>query len=224
MRAVGYAPARMADPGTAAPRRWRGLERDERDAQRRRRLLDAGLELFGTAGYGATSIEALCAKANVATRSLYELFGGRDQLLVALYDELIAEIGEGVWAALDQDSDDLRKLVRDGVAAYLEPLVADERKGRVTQLEVVGISGDLETHRREAIRAFAAGIDERLERWQQRGLVEVRSGGLLTLVMSGGASEVLVDHLITPKRRRRPVRELVDELTRIWLLVLSGRP
>jgi hypothetical protein len=38
--------------------------------------------------------------------------------------------------------------------------------------------------------------------------------------MAGGASETLVDHLVTPKRQRRSLDELTDELTRVWLLLL----
>lgn len=210
----------MSDAAPPVARRWRGLEREERDEQRRRRLLDAALDLFGTDGYAATSIEALCARANVATRSLYELFGGREPVLTAIYDEIIGDVAAGVWAALDADTDDVATLVRGGIAAYLGPLVRDERKGRITQLEVVGVSPELERHRRDVIRAFAAGMNERLELWTQRGTIDIGDPGLVTLVMAGGASETLVDHLVTPQRQRRSLDELTDELTRVWLLLL----
>lgn len=36
---------------------------------RYRLLLRAGLELFGTRGYAATSIAALCSEASVSTRN-----------------------------------------------------------------------------------------------------------------------------------------------------------
>ena len=41
----------------------------------RARLLDAALELFGTAGYEATSIGALCREAKVSTRDFYRHVG-----------------------------------------------------------------------------------------------------------------------------------------------------
>ena len=50
-----------------APRRgYGGRSAAERRAERRERLLAAGLELFGTRGYAATSIERLCAAASVS--------------------------------------------------------------------------------------------------------------------------------------------------------------
>src|SRR6266536_445680 len=53
------------EPRQAVERRYRGRLPDERRAERRRRLLGAGLELFGTVGYHGTSIERLCAQAGV---------------------------------------------------------------------------------------------------------------------------------------------------------------
>ena len=63
---------------TIGQRRIRGLDAQQRLDERRRLLLDAGLELFGTAGYAATSVEQLCQAAYVSTRSFYELFPNKE--------------------------------------------------------------------------------------------------------------------------------------------------
>ena len=55
----------------------------------------------------------------------------------------------------------------------------------------------------------------------ERRLLPREDRGLLTLVLAGGISEALVDHLMTPKRRRRSLRALVDEISRIWLRAIS---
>lgn len=196
------------------------MEPAERDAQRRRRLLATALELFGTRGYLATPIEALCAQANVANRALYELFGSREAVLVTLYDEISAEVATGVATALGANPDDLRTHIRGGVAAFLEPLVTDERKGRIMQLEVIGISAEVERHRRAVIHRFIRLLDTELERLASLSLISPPVSPLVSLVMAGGITEVLVDHLLTSTSERQPPAHLVDEITVIWLAVL----
>ena len=51
-------------------RTYRGITPAQRQAARRERLMDAGLELFGTVGYARTSIRAVSAAAPPNTRYL----------------------------------------------------------------------------------------------------------------------------------------------------------
>ncbi len=203
----------------SADRRWRGMQREERDAQRRRRLLDAGLEAFGTSGYAAAPIEGLCASAGVATRSFYDLFGSREALLRAIYDEIIEAIARDMTAVFASDGQ-VRTQIRAAVTTYLSPLLADERKGRLTQLEAVGV-GELEAHRRVVIRRFADLIAGQLERWMQAGKIPVFELGLLPLILAGGVSEALVDHLLQAPAQRPAADDLIAEVTRVWLQVLG---
>ncbi len=50
-------------PDSPPARRYGGKSLEQRREERRRRLLDAGLELFGTQGFQHTTIEQLCATA-----------------------------------------------------------------------------------------------------------------------------------------------------------------
>ncbi|HEY5145458.1 MAG TPA: hypothetical protein VII82_01760, partial [Polyangiaceae bacterium] len=52
-------PARARASPAARTRVYRGQSNLERREERRDRLLAAGLDLFGTAGYAATSIEGI---------------------------------------------------------------------------------------------------------------------------------------------------------------------
>src|SRR5437879_3104754 len=72
-------------------RRYAGKTLEERDEERRARLLEAGLEVFGTVGYGASAIEVICSTARVATRDFYSLFGSKELLLRAVDDQIVAE-------------------------------------------------------------------------------------------------------------------------------------
>ena len=60
------------DPGGQAPVRTRAL--------------DAAAELVGTHGLSAATLEAIAAQAQCSVHSLYAAFGGRDELLRALFE------------------------------------------------------------------------------------------------------------------------------------------
>ena len=64
-------------------RTYGGESADDRLTRRRRQLLDAGLELFGTAGYRATTVRQLCREAKVSDRYFYEQFDSTEDLLLA---------------------------------------------------------------------------------------------------------------------------------------------
>ena len=53
----------MTQATTGRP--YGGRSPEERRADRRRRLLDAALDRFGTTGYASTSITELCSSAGV---------------------------------------------------------------------------------------------------------------------------------------------------------------
>ena len=85
-------------PGPSLPRRRR---RPQRIAQRRRRLLDAGLDLLGgRADPSELTVRAICRQAGLAARYFYESFADKDDLVAAVFDWVIAEIAATTQAAV----------------------------------------------------------------------------------------------------------------------------
>ena len=148
----------MPAPATDRARRYGGRSLEERRRERRRRLVDAGLALFGTDGFTNVTIPSLCAHAGVSPRHFYEEFATREELLRAVYDEVIASTHASVQAALTTAADDPRERTRASLDAFLHAYLDDPRRGRIACLEVVGVSAALERHRRSVIHQFAAVI------------------------------------------------------------------
>ncbi len=138
------------------PRRYRGRTPDERRTLRRQRLLDAALELFGTAGYQATSVERLCSTSGVTGRHFYEEFPSRAALLMALYDDIMAKGMVSVVEVVQSAPPRLNARLFAGVGAYVHLLLDDPRHARIVTAEVIGVSPELEEHRRAATEMFAA--------------------------------------------------------------------
>lgn len=207
--------------GADVGRPWRGQSPAERREARRGRLLDAALQLFGTAGYAATSLTALCSEAGVSPRHFYELYPGREQLLGDLYDGLVGELLQLVREAQEAAGDTVEEQVRAAIGAVVGHLTADVRRARVVQLEVVGVSASFEQHRHAVIAAFAATIDESYQRLAGLGLVRPRPFHLLATGLVGAVNEVLASWLLTVPQP--PADDLVPAVAEIFEAVF-GRP
>ncbi|WP_419997177.1 TetR/AcrR family transcriptional regulator [Streptomyces boninensis] len=162
----------MPGPGKRPTRGYAGRPAADRRAERRQRLLAAGLELFGGGpGYRGTSVAALCAKADLSTRQFYEEFGNLEEVLAVLHREGNARAEAAVLAALGTAPEgDVRARAAVAFRAYAESAATDPRRIRVLFAEVVGAGPALERQRIETrtrwvelIRAEAAAAVARGE-------------------------------------------------------------
>ena len=199
---------------------WRGSARSSRDETRRRRLREAALELYGTNGYPATTVQSICRQAKVSSRSFYELYPQQEELLADLYRELNQEVMEGISHARVADGETLEHFVREMVAKALTPMLSDDRKARVLEVESVGISDELEQHRREAYRALARAIDEAFMALAVAGMSREAPGGLTSLILVGGITEALVQRVQTPRAKRTPPEVFIDQVSEVALRLL----
>lgn len=135
-------------------RSYGGESADDRLARRRRQLLDAGLELFGTAGYRATTVRQLCREAKVSDRYFYEQFDTTEDLLLAVYDECTARLEAAALAALGDPGDGVQDVARRGLDAFLAVVEADPRLARVVWFEVLGVSARVESAYLARMQAF----------------------------------------------------------------------
>ena len=143
----------MASAGQAA-RLYRGIDPSERRAQRRERLLDAGLDVFGTHGYASSSIRTVSAAASLNSRYFYESFSDREDLLYFVYKRIVSEVAAAVVEVTTRE-ETIEQQAYEGLRAAWTILTEDPRKARVLALEVVGVSDRLERFRRENRHAFA---------------------------------------------------------------------
>lgn len=189
-----------APPDQVEGRPWRGLSPQERRDARRRRLLDAALELFGTKGYAATSLTALCAAGGVSPRHFYELYPGREQLIADLYDELCEQM-----QALIADAQGAAPLTAaDRVVAGLRAAIGfqtgDPRRARVLQLEVVGVSTWLEAHRHDVIAAFGRRTDDQYQLLVAAGQVVDEPFEQVAIALVGAINELVIGWLLAEPR------------------------
>ncbi|WP_432118198.1 TetR/AcrR family transcriptional regulator [Streptomyces sp. bgisy032] len=129
--------------------RYGGKTAAERQAERRRRFLDAGLQLFGdTPGFRATTVAALSEAAGLSTRQFYEEFRTLEDVLAALHLQVNGWAEAAVReAAAGAARLPLAERVTAIFSAYAGNLAADPRRMRIAFVEIIGVSPRLEEQR-----------------------------------------------------------------------------
>ncbi|KAA0019449.1 TetR/AcrR family transcriptional regulator [Antrihabitans cavernicola] len=177
---------------TKAGRRYSGLKASERTSVRREALLEAGLQLFGTAGYQSTSVKQVCTEAGLSERYFYESFKDRQRLLLGVYEELVdgmrADTFEAIAAATGDD------VAVRALGAFVGYLTADPRRARVVLIEVMGVGPLLETRRHDVMREFADVINAVWLDATTGGTERMRQ--LVATALVGAVAHLLVDWLL----------------------------
>jgi AcrR family transcriptional regulator len=195
------------------PTRWVGLPPDDRRAERRTLLLDAAFELLGTEGWSGTSVRAVCQAARLNPRYFYESFDDLDELLVAVYDRLVAELGERVLAAVSANEEG-RPQVRAALDAIVGFVDDDRRRGRVLYVEALGNEA-LNRRRIETGHLLVQLVEEAGEARHGKARRGERIGRVTAGILVGGTAELVAGWL--DGRIDVPRQQLVDDATELFL-------
>ena len=204
-----------------AERRYGGLSVAQRRAARRARLAHAGLELFGERGYAATTIEALCARANVTARHFYDEFASREALLSDVFDRVAREALACVDEAINAPGRSAVAVVRDGLGAYFTHITSDPRRARLLVMEVAGVSRALEVHRRAIMTTFIAQMVAAVRRLEEAGVAPTVDVKLLSAALVGASAELTIEWVLAAEPERPPVAALVDLMSAVWIRSLQ---
>ena len=196
-------------------RPYAGRGPDERRAERRRRLVDAGLQVFGTARWDEAGIALLCATARVGTRAFYEEFATREDLLLEVATGIVLEGVDRMQTALAQARPTLEAKVRAGLATYVGFLTEDPRRARVAY-GAVPAAGALLGERHRASAGFADLIAAEAD---ALGITTRAAGNpLLALALTGAVGELLGYWVAADPAPE--VDAIVDELVALFVVAL----
>lgn len=135
-------------------RTYKGVAAAERVAQRRRQLLDATLAIWGDVDRPRVTMTGVCQQAGLTERYFYESFVNLDEALVAVLHEVADEIEQRTIAALASAGGAPADRARASIAAFVQILTDDPRKGRVALVESATLEAT-RAHRGLLLRRFA---------------------------------------------------------------------
>ncbi|QXF84448.1 TetR/AcrR family transcriptional regulator (plasmid) [Rhodococcus pyridinivorans] len=202
-------------PELPKSRRIRGLDAEQRRAQRREQILDTALELFATRGYLNTSIELLCQTAFVSTKSFYEVFAGREECALELFERTSEQLRVQLGAAMAEASDD-EAAAHALLTAFVGALAEDPRRALVT----FGLAGaDFPGFEKVRQRNRGWAARELEELWRRNG--RVGDHQRIAVAVVGGIFDVIGGWLVDADLSDTALaRELVDDLAAYYNAVV----
>lgn len=170
-----------------------GVAGEDRRAERHAQLIEAGLELLGAeGGESGLTVRGACRQAGLAPRYFYESFRDRDELAVAVFDEVVSDLARTTLEAVEAAPRDAGARSRAGLSAIVGHIARDPRRGRL--LFSPALSAPALVHRRvEASRMFARLLVGQAEEFY--GITSDAHLELVTDFLVGGLGQMLASWL-----------------------------
>ncbi|QNE21023.1 TetR/AcrR family transcriptional regulator [Kribbella qitaiheensis] len=206
----------------------RGLDADERRAERREQLLDTALDLFAANGYINTTIEQICSTAFIGTKSFYEVFENREACYLALLQRTSERLEEEMVAVARQGAGNEKQALPALIAAFAHGLMDDPRVARVTFGIAAGISSTVERQRRTNRRwagDFLEGIWDRYDGVlpAKQDAADKRMRHAVAIGLVGGLFDLISDWLLDANLKSASELEtLIDDMTTFYITVRRG--
>jgi AcrR family transcriptional regulator len=190
-------------------RPYRGVQPGDRLAERRRRLLEAALDILGAQPEPAElTVRGVCRGAGLAARYFYESFTDKDDLVSALFDSVTADIAATTQAAMAAAPPDQQ--TRAGMGNIVRAIEDDARIGQLL-FNAAPLDATLVRKRAESEALFVmlsgqyVGDVLRVETNDRiKATARFAVGGVAQLISAWLASEVALT-----------AEQLIDQLTAI---------
>lgn len=128
----------------------------------REKLLFAGLQLFTEAGYQKTSVLEIVEMARVSKTTFYQHFKSKEDIMVALFEQVGNEMTEEVKHAISQEERMAYKAFA-GINRYIHICFENKNVAQILLVESVGVSRNVELVRQKSHQVFAKLILQTVE-------------------------------------------------------------
>ena len=139
-----------------------GLPRSFVVSNQRERILSAVAYVTSAASYAEMSVEDIIVTAGVSRRTFYEHFKNKEDVYLAAYDAVSAQLVGQVVAAVEA-ADTFADQCAAGLRAFLEFAASEPAFARMCIVEVLAAGPEAIKRRNATMQAFAALIHSKAE-------------------------------------------------------------
>src|ERR1044071_3375836 len=106
-----------------------------RDPEKPQQIIEAAIRVFARKGYFNSRVSDIAREAGIAAGTIYLYFDTKEQILVTLFREKMAEFVAVVWRSIAEERDAVAK-VRRLVRMHFEMLESHPALAEVVQIEL----------------------------------------------------------------------------------------
>lgn len=136
-------------------RRYGGIDSEERQRQRKARLVEAGLTVFGEKGFHQSTVRDVCKAAQLTSRYFYESFDSMEDLFRAVYTTVSKQLMQATVMSLASCSPEPEKLAAAGLRTFYEYIREDTHRARVMLIDAFTVGELMYQHTSQTNQDFA---------------------------------------------------------------------
>jgi AcrR family transcriptional regulator len=196
-----------------------------RAESRVQRFLDAALELMNDSASGKDfTVQEVVERSGQSLRSFYQYFGGKHELLLALFEESVRVTAESLRQEIADEDDPLERLHRFVVEYYRVSRETAKGKAKKTPASVyVDFAQQLLTsHPAEAARAFTPIVTLFGEVLDEAAAAGVIRPGLRQGPITGIVLEAIMFNAFSVTIGGSSAKAAADPAEELWDLILHG--
>ena len=199
---------------SAGGRRYGGVDKDDRQRQRRERLIAAALAVFGEQGYHVSTVRDVCRHAELTSRYFYESFEGMEALFEAVYLSVSRELMTQTMAVLARTPLAPDQLAEAALRTFLEFIREDPRRARVMLIDAFTVGPGIQRISAESNSDFATVISSFIEML----FPDLRKVGLNPVLIGNGlvGSNVRLATMWVEEKCATPLEEMLRNMLAIF--------
>lgn len=164
-------------------RQFKGLSLAERKQARHEKLIEAGIQAYGTHGFFSVTVKDICNEAKLTERYFYESFKKSEHLFQCIFIKMIAKLQTTVLEALANTSSDPKQVIHSVLDSVFSLLKNDPRMARIIYIDAMLVQ---ELHQQATIRETMAQFDLLIYRFIKGILPELsQSNSIVSLIATG---------------------------------------
>ncbi len=180
-------------------------------------ILEAAAKIFSEKGYHATSMQDIADAVHLQKASLYHHFPGKQEILVAIFDEALDLINTRLETVRSQPLLANEKL-RQTMVCYMQTIAENQNLAAVLLLELKSVDADLKAQQAPRREKFEKIWREIIAEGQQQGIFHDFDPS-----MTGRAILGVMNWTVTWYRQNgpRPAEEIAEMFADLLLEGLS---
>ena len=168
---------------TVKERQFKGMSLSERKMARREKLIEAGIETYGTHGFFSVTVKDICIEAKLTERYFYESFKKSEDLFQTIYLQLIEQLQKTLMEGILLTAPEPKKMIRSGLTALFTMLKEDPRVARIIYVDAVLVQ---ELHNHATIHETMSRFDRLIHSFVTMTLPHIdRTEKEISLVATG---------------------------------------
>ena len=194
-----------------------GIDAKLRKEERRKKLIEAGLEAFGTRGYAKTNIKLICKTAGLTERYFYESFNHKEDLLCAVYREIVGEEQRDSMTILQDGEGPPLETASRALKIFYQRFQQDPRRAHLQLFEILGVSPNIDREYQNAMRLLADFVRLFLRKVFPNIHEEALNRSLIPTGLAG--SIIMIAHEWVLDGFKTPLDDIISQSTDLFAAV-----